>query len=66
VEKLADDVNLPILYPLILGDYPNIVPVLGFGYHKVSGNFYYDICGELGKNGDIITGEVKLTAGIRF
>lgn len=54
------------VYIGIKSDYPSIVPVLGLGYQKTFGNFYYDIGGEIGKNGDIKTVEVKLVTGIRF
>jgi hypothetical protein len=54
------------VYVGIKSDYPNIVQVLGLGYQKILGNFYYDICGEFGKNGNNITSEVKLAGGIRF
>ena len=47
-------------------DYPNIDQILGLGYQKTFGSFYYDICGELGKHGDDITGEVKMAVEIRF
>lgn len=64
-------VNVPTeknwrIYAGVKGDYPNIVQILGLGYQKGFGNFYYDICGEIGKNGDNITGEIKLDIGIRF
>lgn len=54
------------VYVGVRSDWTNIYPVVGIGYQKVLGNFFYNIAGEIGRNKDNLAGEVKVAIGITF